>query len=83
MIKILIATLIVVSANAGGLWDIVKNTNGEYTQSKQYTVEVSGTNIRAYVFDVPAMKSICVSAWGSDSSSQQLECKTYKEIGEK
>ena len=76
---ILAATLMSTSANAG-LWDMVKNAGGESIETNQYTIEVSGTNIRGYVFDVPAMKSICISVWGQEGSSHQLDCKTYAEI---
>lgn len=82
IITMFITTLLAMSASAGGLWSMVKNTNSEGTiETKQYTIEVSGTDIRAYVFNVPAMKSICISAWGSTGASHQLQCKTYKEIG--
>ncbi len=67
-------------AHAGGLWSMMKNSGLEVREPTSFTIEVEGTNIRAYVFDVPEMKSICISVWGS--STQQLECKTYKEISE-
>ena len=66
-------------AFSGGLWSMVKNSGLENIKTKPYAIEVKGTNIRAYIFEVPEMKSICISVWGSDT--QTLQCKTYKEIG--
>lgn len=69
------------SSYAGGIWDLVKNSHSDgKIETKQYTIEVAGTNIRGYVYDVPEMASICISVWGEHSSSHQLECKTYDEI---
>jgi hypothetical protein len=68
-------------ANASGLWSMIKNSGLENIKSNSYTVEVEGVDIRAYVFDVRAAKSICISVWGGNGYSHQLECKTYKEIG--
>lgn len=67
------------TVQAGGIWSLIKNTGLETRQPKTFTIEVEGVNIRAYVFDVPEMKSICINVWGEDL--QTLECKTYKEIG--
>jgi len=67
-------------ANAGGLWDMVKNASSDgEIQTKQYTVEVSGTDIRGYVYEVPEMKSFCWSTF--TQNAHQTTCKTYKEMG--
>ena len=80
--KLLLVVLLAITAQAGGLWDMVKNNSSDGTiKTKQYTIEVSGTDIRGYVMEVPEMKSVCISVWGSNSSSHQLVCKTYKEMG--
>ena len=83
MKKLTLAILLATTyANAGGLWSMVKNASSDGNiPTKQYTIEVSGTDIRGYVFNVPEMKSICISIWGAHGPSHQLECKTYKEIG--
>jgi len=67
-------------AAAGGIWDMIKNSssNGKI-ETKQYTIEVAGTNIRGYVYDVPEMKSICWNVF--TDRTQQLDCKTYNEMG--
>ena len=75
---LLVLMFIPVSAFSGGLWSLAKNSGLEIIPSNAYSIEVKGTNIRAYVFDVKRMNSICVSVWGSDS--QTLQCKTYAEI---
>ena len=83
MIKLLLIALVAITANAGGIWSMIKNSNSDGTlQAKQYTIEVSGADIRGYILNVPEMKSVCFSVWGSGSSSHQLVCKTYKEMGE-
>ncbi len=83
MKKIIALISVSVMLQAGGLWSMVKNLNSAgKIETKQYTIEVSGTNIRGYIFNVPQMKSICISVWGSHGDSHQLVCKTYKEIGE-
>lgn len=82
MKKLLLVAAFAIAANAGGLWSMVKNAGSDgVLNTKQYTIEVAGTDIRGYVFNVPEMKSICLSVWGGKSDSHQLECKTYKEIG--
>lgn len=81
MKKSLIIGLLVVSANAGGVWDMIKNSNSVgKIQTKQYEIEVSGTNTRGYVMDVPDMKSICFVTYSSQGIPA-MDCKTYKEIG--
>lgn len=81
MKKLLLAILLAISANASGLWSIVKNSGLETIESKPYQIEVKGTNLRAYVFEVKPMNSVCISVWGGDRDVHTLECKTYKEIG--
>lgn len=81
LLLLAIAVLFSTPALAGSIWGMIKNTGGEDREAKQITIEVRGVNIRAYIFDVPEMKSMCISAWGD--GEHQLECKTYKEIGMK
>lgn len=64
---------------AGSIWGLIKNSGSEQIETNFYTIKVKGVNVRAYVFEVPEMKSICISVWGD--GVQQLECKTYKEMG--
>lgn len=68
------------SAFSGSLWGMVKNSGLEKIGSKPYVIEVEGVNIRAYVFEVKEINSICISVWGDNSHT--LQCKTYKEIEE-
>ena len=75
---VLLLTLVSSNAFAGSVWGLIKNSGLEERKSKGFTVEVKGVDIRAYVFDVPEMKSVCISTWGD--GTQQLECKTYKEM---
>jgi len=75
-----LTSVLAISANASGLWSLVKNTGLETIQSKPYQIEVQGTNLRAYVFEVKPMKSVCISVWGGDRDVHTLECKTYKEM---
>ena len=79
MMILLIVVFMAHTAFAGGIWDMVKNVGLEKINSKGYEVEVEGTNIRAYVFNVQLMKSVCTNVWGE--RTQTLECKTYKEMG--
>ncbi len=80
MKKLLLILTVAIAANAGGLWSMLKNSSADGTiKTKQYTIEISGADIRGYVFNAPDMKSICISVWGG-TTSHQLECKTYKEI---
>ncbi len=81
LVIILFVAALTVSANASGLWSLVKNSGLETIDSKPYQIEVQGTNIRAYVFEVKPMDSVCISVWGGDRDVHTLECKTYKEIG--
>jgi len=79
--KLLIATAILASSvYAGGIWSMIKNSGLENIKSNAYTIEVEGVDIRAYVFEVKELNSICISVWGGHSASHQLECKTYAEI---
>lgn len=66
------------TASAGSLWGMVKNAGVPIKESNSFVIEVSGVNIRGYVFDVPEIQSRCLSVWGDNT--QQLECKTYAEI---
>ncbi len=75
MVLLLAATL-----QAGGVWDMVKNASSDGTlKTKQYTIEVSGTNVRGYVMNVPEMKSVCFITYSSEGFPA-MACKTYKEI---
>lgn len=74
-----VSLLITSNLYAGSLWSLAKNAGLEKRKSKAFVIDVKGVDIRAYVFDVPEMKSICINTWGDNN--QQLECKTYKEIG--
>lgn len=81
MKKILFICLFVVSANAGGIWDMIKNSSSDgKIQTKQYEIEVAGTNVRGYVMDVSDMKSLCFITYSS-KGIPAMQCKTYKEIG--
>ena len=83
MKKILLTSILglVTVANAGGVWDMVKNSSSDgELNTKQYTIEVSGTNTRGYVFNVPEMKSVCFLTYSSQGFPA-VDCKTYKEIG--
>ena len=83
MKKLLIVTLLAVIANAGGVWDMLKNSGSDGTlKTKQYTIEVSGVDTRGYVFNVPEMRSICFITYSS-KGIPAMDCKTYKEIGTK
>lgn len=74
-----ISILLASSAYAGGLWSMAKNVGLEKLNTKAYAIDVAGVDIRAYVFKVPEMRSVCISVWGENN--QQLECKTYEELG--
>lgn len=84
MKKLIILTMAIVmfasTAFAGGLWDMVKNSNLKTLPAKAYQIEVKGVNTRVYVFKVPEMHSVCTITYGDDTTSQ-MECKTYKEMG--
>jgi len=81
MKKILLAAVIALSLQAGGIWEMMKNSSSDGTlKTKQYTIEVSGTNTRGYIFNVPEMKSICFLTYSSQGSTAMV-CKTHKEIG--
>jgi len=69
-----------ITVTAGGLWSMAKNAGVPVKESTSFVIEVSGVNIRGYVFDVPELNSKCISVWGD--GTQQLECKTYAEIAE-
>ena len=81
MKKLLLAALIAITANAGGIWDIVKNSNSQGTiQTRQYTISVAGVDTRGYVMNIKDMKSICFLTYSSQGFPA-IACKTYKEIG--
>jgi len=81
MKKLLLIAIMAMSLSAGDIWDMIKNSNSQGTlSSKQYTIEVAGTNTRGYVFNVPEMKSICFVTYSSQGIPA-MQCKTYKEIG--
>jgi len=78
--KLLLIALLTVAANAGDVWDMVKNASSDGTlQTKQYTIEVSGTNTRGYLINVPAMKSMIFLTYSSKGIPNMI-CKTYKEM---
>lgn len=80
MKKLLLIAIIAMTANAGGIWDMVKNSQSDGTIStKQYTIKVSGVDTRGYVFMVPEMKSICFITYSSHGIPA-MDCKTQKEL---
>ncbi len=82
MKKLILIAIIAISANAGGIWDIVKNASSDGSlKTKQYTIEVAGTNTRGYIINVPGMKSVCFLTYSSKGSPVMV-CKTYKEMGQ-
>jgi molybdenum cofactor biosynthesis enzyme len=78
MNKLLLTALIAVSANAGGLWDMAKNIGKEKINSKTYVINVSGVDVRANVFTVPEMNSVCTIVWSDKSPT--MVCKTMHEV---
>jgi len=69
MKKILLVAILAMSLSAGGLWDMVKNSSSDGTlKTKQYTIEVAGTNTRGYVLNIPEMKSICFLTYSTQLS---------------
>lgn len=80
MKKLILLIGLALTANAGGIWDMIKNTQSDGTiKTKQYTIDAYDVDIRGYVYDVPEMKSICWQVFSR--GTHRLECKTYKEIG--
>ena len=78
--SIILAIIITISVHAGGLWDMIKNSSSDGTiKTKQYTLEVAGVDTRAYIFNVPEMKSICIVTYSSHGIPA-ISCKTYKEM---
>lgn len=77
VLSVIIAPL---TASAGSIWGLVKNSGMKPIPSNGYTISVKGVDIRAYVFEVKEMNSVCVSVWGNNTN--QLECKTYAQINE-
>lgn len=81
MKKILLVLVLAIALQAGGIWDMVKNSSSVGTlKTKQYTISVAGTDTRGYVMNVPEMKSICFLTYSSEGIPAMV-CKTYKEIG--
>lgn len=80
MKTILLITLLTLSAQASGLWSLVKNMDLETLETKSYQIEIKGTNIRAYVFNVEFMHSVCITVWGGNKDVHTLKCKTYKQM---
>ena len=81
MKKIILIALIAIGLQAGGIWDMVKNSSSKGTiQSKQYTIEVAGVDTRGYILNIKDMQSICFLTYSSKGVPAMV-CKTYKEIG--
>jgi len=81
MRKLILITIVAIALQAGGLWDMVKNSSSVGTiPSKQYTISVAGVNTRGYVINVKDMKSICFLTYSSQGIPA-MACKTYKEMG--
>jgi len=81
MKKLFMVGLIIISAQAGGIWDMVKNVSSDGNlKTKQYTLEVSGTNTRLYVTYIKEMNSFCAITYSS-KGIPAIACKTKKEIG--
>jgi hypothetical protein len=81
MKKLILIITLAIAANAGGVWDMLKNTSSDGTiQTKQYTISVSGTDTRGYVFNVPEMKSVCFITYSS-KGNPAMQCKTYTQMG--
>lgn len=80
MKKLLLIAALAIGAQAGGIWDMVKNTaaDGKLT-SKMYVIDTAGVDNRLYVVNVPDMKSICAITYG-ERGNLALHCKTYKEM---
>ncbi len=72
MKKIIALISVSIMLHAGDLFSMINNLDSaKKIETKKYTIEVSGSNLRGYVFNVPKMKSICISVWG-DFISHQL-----------
>ena len=60
---------------AGGVWDLVKNTASDgIINPKQYEIETSGVNNRAYVFYVKEMRATCVLTYGGKYGTPAIYC---------
>ena len=80
--KIIFLTIfLALSAYAGGIWSMLKNAGLTQVQSQAFVIEVEGVDIRGYTFKPVGVDMVCVSVWGGKSSSHQLECKSFKELG--
>jgi len=81
MKKIIFAAIVAISLQAGGIWDMVKNSSSKGTiKTKQYTLSVAGVDTRGYIMNIKDMKSICFLTYSSQGIPA-MACKTYKEIG--
>jgi len=81
MKKLILVAIIAVALQAGGLWDMVKNSSSQGTiQTKQYTISVAGVDTRGYVMNIKDIRSICFLTYSSKGFPAMV-CKTYKEIG--
>ncbi len=82
MRKIILIVALVITANAGGVWDMIKNTSSDKVlETKQYSIDVAGVNVRGYSVNVPDLKSVCFITYSSQGIPA-MQCKTYKEMGE-
>jgi len=81
MKKLILVAIIAASLQAGGIWDMIKNSSSIGTiPTKQYTISVAGVNTRGYIMNIKDMKSICFLTYSSQGIPA-MQCKTYKEIG--
>lgn len=80
LLAITALSLTTLSAQAGGLLDVLKNAGSSgQLKTKQYEIEVAGVNTRAYVFEVTEMNSICIITYSS-KGIPAIACKTKSEM---
>jgi len=80
ILAVVAVSVLTVSAQAGGVWDMIKNTNSKgKLESVQYTLPVAGVDTRAYIVNVPDMKSTCFLTYSSQGIPA-MDCKTHKEM---
>ena len=74
MKKILFVALVCISANAGGLWSLIKNGDLPTKQvDEAYQIELAGVNARGYVFTPSKIPNKqCVLVFTSEFF--QMEC---------
>ncbi len=78
--KIVAIMILALSLQAGGLWDMVKNSGLTTIHTKPYQIEVQGVNIRAYVFQIKELPLVrCISFWGEGAASHQVQCIKYSQ----